>query len=103
MSCLTGTGESGSMLHDGGSQVLEKYHRRCEMKERNLKMAALALAAAIALGLILVITAIVNRGAGSLHPAQNKAAQQWEKFEDGQESEEVITNPEGFTIQESGT
>ena len=65
------------------------------MKERNLKMAAMALAAAIALGLILVITAIVNRGAGSLHPAQNKAAQQWEK--------EVITNPEGFTIQESGT
>ena len=46
------------------------------MKERNLKMAAMALAAAIALGFILIIAAIVNRGAGSLHPAQNKAAQQ---------------------------
>lgn len=73
------------------------------MKERNLKMAAMALAAAIALGFILIIAAIVNRGVGSLHPAQNKAALQWENFEEGQESEDVITNPAGFTIQEGGT
>ena len=73
------------------------------MKERNLKMAAMALAAAIVLAFILIIAAIVNRGAGSLHPAQNKAVQKWEKFEDGQESEDVITNPAGFTVQEAGT
>ena len=73
------------------------------MKERNLKMAAMALAAAIALGFILIIAAIANRGAGSLHPAQNKTVQKWENFEEGQESQEVITNPAAFTIQEGGT
>lgn len=103
MSCLPGICPSGSMLRDGGCLVLEKCHRRCEMKERNLKMAAIVLAAAIALAFILVIAGAVNRGAGSLHPAQNKAAQKWEKFEEGQESEEVITNPDGFTVQEGGT
>ena len=53
--------------------------------------------------ILLIIAAIVNRGAGSLHPAQNKAVQKWENFEEGQESEDVITNPAGFTIQEGGT
>ena len=70
------------------------------MKERNLKMAAMALAAAIALGFILIIAAIVNRGAGSLHPAQNKAVQKWENFEEGQESEDVITTSSGLEDQD---
>ena len=50
------------------------------MKERNLKMAAMALAAAIALAFILIIAAIVNRG--SLKQAYDAISKISKKFKD---------------------
>ena len=73
------------------------------MSERNLKMAVLALAAAIGLGIILMFFAIMSRGAGSLHPQENGVVKKWGDFLTEQPFEEqVTTTHEGFTIQNSG-
>ena len=71
------------------------------MKERNLKLAAIILAAVIGIGIVVIITSIVNTGAGSLHPAKNDALVKWESFISEQTAQEEVTSTrEGFQISE---
>ena len=73
------------------------------MNERNLKIAALALAVVIVLGVFYIIFAIRTRDAGALHPRENKIASAWGNFLTEQTYEEDLTTThEGFMIQNSG-